>query len=374
MVNSGDLEESATAPAPKSQCESNGIEIGDNLEEKNGKNVENDVKKDENVEDDLKMENCEAVDGLKVQNGENIEDDLKVEYGEAKENRNESMASSNEDSMPELWRELYAIVESRNKNIVDVCTENPDVFDGEFDLDKIKYDFMPYPGDNIKVLVSHSTPAVVMRIEPIEELQKHVGKITHMTQSFYIIDVDYIYFIDEENPSTIEFNVDDEVECLIIDGNYEVGKKSKYTRRCESINKVKNEVDDLLQGGTTEEENQAEIVDTEDESDDEHVFEALRNPPPVQETYDMPYGLYETLTSKNTKRINRLLKSFVPRELNYNTYKKRHHAHVWLDEVEMRASFEKYKSREISINPEKNRFTILCSKITELRPPIAVGM
>lgn len=73
----------------------------------------------------------------------------------------------------------------------------------------------------------------------------------------------------------------------------------------------------------------------------------------------------------------RKLDTFVPNELSYSTYKKRFHALIYLEEVEMKASFEKYKAREVWIEPEKigkkKRFSIMCSKITELRPPIAVG-
>lgn len=63
----------------------------------------------------------------------------------------------------------------------------------------------------------------------------------------------------------------------------------------------------------------------------------------------------------------------MPAELNYKTYRKRFHACVHLQEVEMELSFEKYRSDEIWIEPENKRFSIMCSKITELRPPIAVG-
>lgn len=87
----------------------------------------------------------------------------------------------------------------------------------------------------------------------------------------------------------------------------------------------------------------------------------------------MPYGLYEILRSEQIPRIHRKLNQFVPKELNYSTYKKRFHAHVYLEEIEMQISFEKYKSREIWIDSENKRFAIMCSKITELRPAIAVG-
>lgn len=102
-------------------------------------------------------------------------------------------------------------------------------------------------------------------------------------------------------------------------------------------------------------------------------FDALKGRAPNEQWYDLPYGLYEILRSGQMPKIHRKLKKFVPKELNYGTYKKRFHAHVFLEEIEMQISFEKYRSREISIDAENQRFAIMCSKITELRPPIAVG-
>lgn len=275
---------------------------------------------------------------------------------------------------PPLHRILFANCFKVSGSICHVLTDDPNVFDGDFDLDEVDHDFIPYVGDRMKVMVSAEPPVKVLSIEPEDELKAHTGKITHLTKSFAIVDDDIIYFITDE---TVEFKKNDEVECVVIEGDYECGK-GKYDLRAERMKKVEQlseEVKRWFNDPTLD-----PIEEANSDSDNENAsgepkmeFEALKGKEPNEEWYDLPLSLYEILRSPNSHKIKKKLKDFVPAELNYRTYKKRFHAHVHLEEVEMQISFEKYHSREIWIEPENKRFSIMCSKITELRPPIAVG-
>lgn len=275
---------------------------------------------------------------------------------------------------PPINRELNAVVDKVKGSIMTCLTSEPLIFDGDVDLNEVEHGFIPFEGDNIKVIVTAEEPAKVLAIEPDVELKSHTGKITHLTKSFAIVDDDIIFFITDE---ATDFKKNDFVECVVIEGEYSCGK-SKYDYRVESMNKmaeVSVDVMRLFKGPTLETVEEVNSdSDTETADDEPNMeFAAMKGKEPNEEWYDLPYGLYEILRSENLHRIKMKLKQFVPPELNYKTYRKRFHAHVFLEEVEMQLSFEKYKANEISIEPENKRFSIMCSKITELRPPIAVG-
>lgn len=287
--------------------------------------------------------------------------------------------TDDEPKIPEadVHRELSGICDKVKGSNVFCYFDDKNFPEAEFNLDEVEHTFIPYDGDVITVFVSVEPPIKVLSIQPEEELKKHTGKITHMTKSFAIVDDEIIYFI-PNNTEKFEFKKNDEVECVVIEGDYKCGK-SKYRWRCERMHKVKQECDDATQWlnehvlDTIEEEANLDSDNENEIGEPKMEFEALKGREPNQEWYDMPLSLYETLSSGNHNRITKKLKEFVPAELNYKTYKKRFHAHVHLEEFEMQLSFEKYKSREIWIEPENRRFSIMCSKITELRPPIAVG-
>lgn len=219
----------------------------------------------------------------------------------------------------------------------------------------------------------------IFELDPSEELRLETGKITYLTKSFGTVDEEVLFYI-EENTFDWEVNVGDNVDYRIIEGTYKVGKH-KYEYRCESIKKAVAKEDatqmDFFDAAFEESNvNGMNNVDSESEldCDDQRMeFEALQDTQPNKLFYDLPYGLFDVLTSKQLKAINKKLNSLVPRELNYKTYKKRFHALIHLEEVEMKISFEKYKCRSAWIEPENRRFSVCCSKICELRPPIAIG-
>lgn len=51
----------------------------------------------------------------------------------------------------------------------------------------------------------------------------------------------------------------------------------------------------------------------------------------------------------------------------------RFHALIFLEEVEMKKSFEQYKSSALWIQQDERGFSIPCTKIKQLRPPISIG-
>lgn len=288
----------------------------------------------------------------------------------------EKIAETNDEPETHRYRELNAICDKMNGSIMSCLTDEPSIFDGDFDLNEVEHDFIPYDGDRIKVIVSADPPTKVLSIQPEDELKSHTGIITHLTKSFAIIDDDIIFFI-LDGTVNFDFKKNDQVQCVIIEGDYRCGK-SKYDLRCERMSKVVLEDEDVKRWfneptlETVEEVNSDS--DTENAgSETKMEFAALKGKEPNEEWYDLPYGLFENIRSENPNRIKHYLNKFVPSELKYTTYKKRFHAHVYLEEIEMQLSFEKYKASQISIEPENKRFSIMCSKITELRPPIAVG-
>lgn len=291
--------------------------------------------------------------------------------------------------MAKCYNEINAFIEETVNGKVNT-TSNSDVYtDCGLDMNGIECDFKPYKGDRVKLYILKSDPPKVYKIEPWEEVRSYTGKITSLTRSYGTVDDDIIFFTDEDTPLTWDAQIGNDVECVLIDGEYVIGQ-SKYEIRCESINKVENEEEkrdvemwfnDSMEangtgggGGGTEPAN----VDSDTEDDQKVAFDHLKRREPNQEYYDLPSDLFTVLMSKKSNQIMRKLDEFVPSQLSYNTYKKRFHALIYLEEVEMRASFDKYKSRNVWIEPEnlgKNkRFSIKCTKIAELRPPIAVGM
>lgn len=296
----------------------------------------------------------------------------------------ENSTVTEETPLEVLHRELRAVVDQRTDRKIYPMTADPNIFEEEIDLDDVECEFEPEKGDNIKLFVMVTTPPKVSRIEPWEELVTTTGFITYLTKSFGTVDEDNVFFIEEDQPA-IDLKINDRVEYTIIEGDYVVGK-SKYGTRCESIKKIaaekgKEELSEEAKRWFNEEPvNEKEVEENADsdtennDGDPKMEFDALKDREPNERYYDLPYGLYETLFAKNNaRRIKRYLDNFVPSELNYKTYRKRFHAMIHLEEVEMKFSFEKYRAREICIEPENKRFSIACTKITELRPPIAVG-
>lgn len=273
-----------------------------------------------------------------------------------------------------LYYEINAFIDKVDGTKL-LTLSNSDIYtDKEVDISELDCDFQPYRGDEVRLRITKIDMRVSC-IEPCEKLRVETGKITYLTRSFGVVDKEVIFFqMDDWKPK-----IDDEVEYTIIDGDYNVGK-SQYKMRCESIKKrIINDPSIYFEEGALAAQRdlmtvQLQNVDSDDDDNGSEMrFEAFKKKEPFKEYYDLPYGLYDVLTSKDSRQIKKMLDEFIPKELSYKTYKRRLHALIYLEEIEMKASFEKYKSREIWIEPEKTRFSISCSKITELRPPISVG-
>lgn len=277
-----------------------------------------------------------------------------------------------------MHREINGIVDKKDGTKIYTLTADPEIYeDCALDLDDVEREFNPYPGDRIRLFIASTVPSKAIKIEPWEPLRTHTGNITFLTQSFGIVDKEIVFFIENDQLDS-ELSKGVKVLCSVIEGDYSIGR-DKYEMRCESIKKFKDDSDEMKQWfnddtDATPLEIENTDSDAEQPADEQNMeFESQKKKQPNEEYYDLPCDLYHILDTRNRHRIARKLAEFVPAELNYNTYKKRFHALIYLEECEMKMSFEKYQSSEIWIEPERTRFSVMCSKITELRPPIAVG-
>lgn len=289
-----------------------------------------------------------------------------------------------------MYKKIPAFIEETVDGLLNTTSNSDEYTDRPLDMKDIDCDFIPYKGDRVRLCIMQDDPPKVYKIESCEDLRQHKGQITSLTQSYGTVDDDFIFYITDENPLNWDAKIDDNVDCIIIEGEYTIGN-SKYEYRCEKITKTvelsdedrkfeeflfNDSVEGNVNGAAAATEN--ENIDSDTEEERNVAFDHLKRPEPNQEFYDLPPELLYINSEKNVAKIKRRLDEFVPGELSYNTYKKRFHALIWLEELEMKLSFDKYKSRAVWIDPEKigkkNRFSIMCSKIAELRPPIAVGM
>lgn len=240
------------------------------------------------------------------------------------------------------YREINGIVDKKNGTKICISSTDSDNYeDYELDLDCVERAFNPYRGDRIRMFIAMTVPSKVIRIEPWKPLREHIGTITYLTKCVGIVDNDIVFFIADDNNHGIKLN--EKVRCSLIDGDYSIRRSIKFKVRCESIKKF----DDNLK-----------IVN-------KRFHYALQD------------DLYSILSSgkmcKIEKNLNECLDKFIPAKLNYETYKKYFHALIDLEEVEMKMSFEKYRTRETRIKPNNKHFSIMYSKIAELRPPITAG-
>lgn len=308
----------------------------------------------------------------------------------------------------QIYRVNNAMIKEKDGSKILTTSYTDDYIDCELDLSKkgageIECLFNPYPGDKVKLylLIVGRSP-VVYRIgmyfciisinistwsewkyciyfdlDPWEEMTIKTGQVTYLTRSFGVVDNNIVWYIEKHTfDREIKIKVGDKVECRVIEGKYTIGR-DRYEYRCESIKKVAIEIDatqmDLLENQNA---NGIENVDSESKSngkDRQMEYEPFQNVSPNKLSYKLPNDLFDILTSKQPKTIKSKLDSMVPRELNYKTYKTRLHALVYLEEVEVKKAFEMYECSHVWIEPKKGRFSINCSTISEIRPPIAIG-
>lgn len=268
-----------------------------------------------------------------------------------------------------IYREINAFIDSMDVENRKIKTlSNDKIYEDQvIDLAAVVCEFNPYEGDEVKLFVTHENPPEVCRIEPWTERSLHKGTITYVTKYFGYVNDNYIFFFDEKIGDW-EPKKDDEVECMLISGQYKNGR-DKFTMRCETINLHKEGIEDWFNPKPN-----PPVESVVSEYNERNMqFEGIHYNDPMTQQYLIPPDLLECLTSKKAHDIKKKLDEFIPAELTYKGYTKRLHALIYLDEIEMKVSFDKYKSREVNIEPERKSFSISCSKITELRPPISVG-
>lgn len=274
-----------------------------------------------------------------------------------------------------MYREICGFVEKRDgPKVLTRTVENDFYRDTEIDLTDVEHEFDMMAGDRINVYIECTDPPKVYRIEPLQPLENHMGRITNLTRSFGVVDDEYVFFVQKKMDKWLP-RLGDNVQCMLIEGEYRVGRNN-FQLRCESIQKAdQNEADQTLFNHTNDSINRDDIADSENEdtNDSQMRLYCAVDSEPRNLWYDLPFGLYEVLQTKKAPKIKKMLDSFVPNKLVYSTYRSWFHALTYLEEVEMKASFERYKSDEIWITQENNRHAIICTRIKQLRPPIAIG-
>ncbi|XP_031633403.1 probable RNA helicase armi [Contarinia nasturtii] len=256
-----------------------------------------------------------------------------------------------------LYHEINAFIEGRTDDKL-ITTSGSDVYkDVEILLNDVECDFSPWKGDRVRLYIIREDPPRVYKIQPWEDLRIETGQITMLTKSFGVVNEEIVFYPEQSDLGIDwEAKVGDEVKFVAIEGEYDIGK-TKYEWRCENIKKfVENE------------ENEKDVkLWFGDETDGTEHGSAVNN---IDTDTEILQDEPNIMCIASKKKLDEL----VPRALSYKNYKKRFHALIFLEEIEMKASFKKYKSREVWIEPErKKRFSIMCSKIKELRPSISIG-
>lgn len=113
------------------------------------------------------------------------------------------------------------------------------MLEGKFDLKDVEHSFVPFSGDYIKIVSSDHSPKKVLSFEPGEELTYYKNKITSISENFAVVDNSIIYF-SANHTANIDFELNDEVECAVIDGVYRCGDMN-YFHRCERMHKVEGD-------------------------------------------------------------------------------------------------------------------------------------
>lgn len=132
----------------------------------------------------------------------------------------------------EIYHEVYGYIKSRKNLKVTIVTATNEIdADTEIDLTLIEYDYEVYQGDAVKISISkdHLGQTKILRIQPQEQLQKLVGKITYLSKSFGVVDESNVFFIDKEIEK-YQLKIDDEVDCMLVSGIYDVGGKEFENR------------------------------------------------------------------------------------------------------------------------------------------------
>lgn len=201
-----------------------------------------------------------------------------------------------------MYRKIFGLVEKMEGSTSTISTKTSE-HNFELDLNTIDHEFDIRRGDRIKLYIECTGLKKVFKIEPESDFQPHIGKITGTTKKYGVIDEYIVFFFNEENQD--EFHRDDKVDCLLIDGEYFGGQ---FQMRCVSIRKM----------GTMENENM--FADEADNPHYEHCDSKIHEQPKDM-YHKLPVGLFETIQSKNKNKIDKKLKSMIPNDLNYETYK-----------------------------------------------------
>lgn len=218
-----------------------------------------------------------------------------------------------------MYREIYGLVEEMKGSIILTRTAEHDFYqDVELDLKTVMHNFDIKRGDRIKLCIECTDPPKVFQIEPESEFQAHIGEITGITKKFGVVDECIVFFMNKKNQD--EFHKGDKVDCILIDGEYFGGK---FQTRCESIRKIGMMQNDHMfadeAGNPHYGHCDSDVYDPNNAKD--MKMDGLPSQQPKDMYFDLPVGLFEAIQSKDKNRINNRLKSLVPKDLNYETYR-----------------------------------------------------
>lgn len=222
-------------------------------------------------------------------------------------------------------------------------------------------------GDHAELMTGFGNKRDMIRIRPFRKPRKFDGKITYTDNVKFALIDDKIVIYDTYAIESLK--IGDGVNGLFIDGDYH-HKNDYYVKRAIEIqSKVRSKFNRLSSSD----------------------FMRFKNAVPYQDVqYDIPCGLYENITSNNVPAIMEILDNYLPRqELAMANIGERFHALVnikglhdadpgsilliiiffiwisqlYLEEIELKRTFEFYKTDDCKLTKEKKKFSIFSNMI-----------
>lgn len=234
-----------------------------------------------------------------------------------------------------------------------IVLDNPDAAVKEFDINELKKQVdwsILQKGDNLRLYLSPDDQSRVEYMEPWCEPNKFEGEVIDLLNHLCVTQCNNDDQILVEN-SDMNFKSGDRIHGMYVIGNYYVGDKL-YERRAISAKLL---LEKRTSGNRMQFKNAIHCGDSH---------------------YDLPNGLFSEITKQNPAAVLKKLDELVPKTpMAHFNYAQRLHALLYLEEVEMRLTFQKYKcsSCGIKYDYDKKRLYIEFEEIEELRPPISMG-
>lgn len=319
------------------------------------------------------------------------------------------------------YRQLLAAITSKIDSKITVMLDSgyEDLtfeFDKEIDINQIDCTFKVLKGDNVRLFVECSEPPRVFKISTWDELDYQDGKIWKLNEDHGFVECDgdpeIVFYY--ETTGDKKFNVNDEIQCTLIDGNYYIDSV-RYEQRCESM-VLKSDLENIPQFNAPTENDNADVASLSkyswpsntskythqsmqtnqsaleswlqstidlDESPQNYLnenhmpvaFQPVDELHEYEKDYYIPIGMYEFFKTvkPQSRSLSEKLNQMLPNvPLSMENYGHRFHNLLFLEEIEMKKAFSMYKGAT-SFLEQDQLFWMSCTNIQELRPPIAIG-